>query len=432
MNELKIAIAGLGVVGAGVIKGLLENADLMTARTGTKIRVVAVSSRDKNKDRGVDISPYAWYSDAREMVQNETYDVLVETIGGSDGIALDITRTALGMGKHVVTANKAMLAHHGHELGQTAEQQGVCLGYEPAVAGGIPIINAMNNGLTGNKITLIRGILNGTCNYILTTMREQGRDFADVLADAQKLGYAEADPTFDIEGIDAAHKLTLLTALGFGVNVDFDSITTEGITQIQTIDQQAVDALGYSIKLLGVARHLGDKITGRVSPVLIEKSDMLSTVEGVFNAVHVVGDYVGDSVLVGRGAGQEPTASAVIADICDIARIGGVGGSCKPAFGVPARDLVDIPVRPTAEHVGEYYIRLRMESDKVSGVTVSLGQHDIATKTTWTQTEPDGTVWVIVLTEQAVESHVTQACEALKKIDGVVENPYIIRIEKHH
>lgn len=425
MNQLKVAIAGLGVVGTGVFKELVEHADLLKARTGKAIEVVALSDREADKDRGVDMSACAWYDDARVMAEQADYDVLVETIGGSSGVALDCVKKALSKACHVVTANKAMLAHHGHELATLAEKNNVCLGYEPAVAGGIPIIKAMTDGFTGNKINLVRGILNGTSNYILTTMREEGRPFADVLADAQRLGYAEADPTFDVEGVDAAHKLALLTSLAFGTKVNFDAIEMEGISHISVIDQQAATELGYSIKLLGVARHLGESISQSMGPALIAQSDMLSTVEGVFNAVHILGDYVGDSVLVGRGAGEKPTASAVVGDICDIAK-----GQIKPMFGIPAKDLIEMPVHPVANHQGEYYMRLRVVDGAVAKVTEHLEQQDITVNTTWHHPAEKGTTWFVVLIGDTVQGQINDVCLTLSALNGVVDNPYVMRIEK--
>ena len=426
MKTLNIAVAGLGTVGVGVIKLLSENAGLITARTGAKINVFAVSSRDKSKDRGVDLSPYTWYADAKDMAENADYDIFLETVGGADGIALDIVRIALGRGRHVVTANKAMLAHHGQELSQLAEANGVSLGYEPAVAGGIPVIKAVRESLAGNEITSIRGILNGTCNYILTTMREEGRSFEDVLQDAQKLGYAEADPTADVEGIDAAHKLALLASLGFGTQVNFNGVHTEGISKLQSIDQIAADALGYSIKLLGITRNLGGEILQRVNPVLLPKHDSMYGVEGVFNAVSIHSDAADETFLVGRGAGEKPTASAVLSDICDIAK-----GFVSPVFGASASSLKNVPSQDASTYVAPRYIRMHLHSDKTIDVRETLSKHGIALEKAWQSKNPDGSYWTVVLTNRVAESVVADMLGDLTRLDEVVDIPYSMPIENH-
>ena len=424
MKTLNIAVAGLGTVGVGVIKLLAENAELITARTGAQIKVVAVSSRDKTKDRGMDLSPYIWYGDAKDMAENGDYDILLETVGGVHGIALDIVTIALNKGRHVVTANKAMLAHHGQALAELSESQGVCLGYEAAVAGGIPVIKAVRESLAGNEITSIRGILNGTCNYILTTMREENRSFADVLEDAQKLGYAEADPTADVEGIDAAHKLALLASLGFGTKVNFDGVHIEGISNLQNIDQVAADALGYSIKLLGITRNLGKEILQRVTPVLLPKHDSMYGVEGVFNAVSIHSDAADETFLVGRGAGEKPTASAVVSDICDIAK-----GFVSPVFGASASSLKNVPAQDASTYVAPRYIRMRLQSDKTVDVRETLSKYGITLEKAWQSKNPDGSYWTIVLTNRVAEAVVTDMLQDLAGLDEVVDTPYAMPIE---
>ena len=424
MKTLNIAVAGLGTVGVGVIKLLSENAELITARTGATIKVVAVSSRDKNKDRGIDLSPFTWYGDAKDMAENADYDVLLETVGGSHGIALDIVTIALNKGRHVVTANKAMLAHHGQSLAELSESKGVSLGYEAAVAGGIPVIKAVRESLAGNEITSIRGILNGTCNYILTTMWQEGRSFADVLEDAQKLGYAEADPTADVEGIDAAHKLALLASLGFGTKVNFDGVHIEGISKIQNIDQVAADALGYSIKLLGITRNLGKEILQRVNPVLLPKHDSMYGVEGVFNAVSIHSDAADETFLVGRGAGEKPTASAVVSDICDIAK-----GFLSPIFGASAQSLHAVPSQEGSTYVAPRYIRMRLQSDKTIDVRETLSKHGIALEKAWQSKNDDGSYWTVVLTNRVAESVVADMLQELEGLDEVVDTPYSMPIE---
>src|SRR5208283_1508289 len=301
-RPLSVGVAGLGTVGGGVLKLLRDNAEIVTARAGRPIAVVAVSARDRSKDRGVPLGGLRWYDDPVALVGDAGVDVVVELIGGADGPARTLVEAAIAAGKPVVTANKAMLAVHGAALAAAAEAKGVPLAFEAAVAGGIPVIKALREGLAGNRISRIAGILNGTCNYILTQMRERGREFADVLADAQKLGYAEADPSFDIDGIDAAHKLAILAALAFGRPVAFDAVHVEGIRGVSALDIGFARELGYRIKLLGLAR---------VHPCMVPETAPIARVDGVFNAVVTEGDFVGRVMLEGRGAGAGPTASAV-------------------------------------------------------------------------------------------------------------------------
>ncbi len=318
-EPLKIAIAGLGTVGVGTIKVLQDHADVISKRSGRAVEVIAVSARDHNKDRGVDLSAYQWYSDPVEMARASGADLFAELIGGSEGAAKDAVEAALEAGCNVVTANKALIAHHGDDLAKLAEGKGVSLNYEAAVAGGIPIIKTLREGLAANTIDRVYGILNGTCNYILTTMRESGRGFDDVLSDAQKLGYAEVDPSFDIDGVDAAHKLAILASVSFGTVVDFDAVHIEGIRHISALDIQFASELGYKIKLLGVASRSNGTIEQRVHPCMVPVGAPIATVEGVFNAVVCDGDAVDTIMQEGRGAGAGPTASAVVADIIDIA-----------------------------------------------------------------------------------------------------------------
>ncbi|WP_455429109.1 homoserine dehydrogenase [Fodinicurvata halophila] len=318
--SLKLGIAGLGTVGSGVVRLIEENGTVLAERTGRPLVVSAVSARDRRKDRGLSLEGVRWYDDPLAMAAEEDLDIIVELVGGSDGIALDIVRTALEQGKSVVTANKAMMAHHGTELARLAESNQAALAYEAAVAGGIPAIKVLREGLAANQFVRIHGILNGTCNYILSTMRDTGREFGEVLAEAQKLGYAEADPSFDVDGIDAAHKLALLTALAFGTEVDFDSIQMEGIRSISSMDIAYAEELGYRIKLLGMARRKNGQIEQRVHPCMVPLDNPLSQVDGVFNAVLAEGDFSGPIMIEGAGAGEGPTASAVVADLIDIAR----------------------------------------------------------------------------------------------------------------
>src|SRR5579863_1000935 len=350
---LKIAIAGLGTVGAGVVALLRRNSALLERHAGRKLELVAVSARDRSRERAIDLTGVAWHEDAIAMAAQPGVDVVIELIGGSDGVARQVVTTALGHGKTVVTANKALLAHHGTTLARLAEAKGVALGFEAAVAGGIPILKALREGLAANHILRVCGILNGTCNYILSQMRQTGRDFATVLAEAQSLGYAEADPSFDIDGIDAAHKLALLAAVAFGNTVNFAGVHVEGIRHVTALDIAFAHDLGYRIKLLGLARLTEHGLEQRVHPCMVPLAAPLAHVENVFNAVMVEGDFVGRLTLEGRGAGADPTASAVVADLLDIA-----AGRGAPGFGVPASSLQKRPSAPMARRAGAYYVRL--------------------------------------------------------------------------
>ncbi len=428
-NVVKIGVAGLGTVGAGTVKLLSEHRDNLADRSGSPMIVTAVSARDRTRDRGFSTEGITWYEDARELAADSNVDVVVETIGGSNGIAYDVCKAALENGKHVVTANKALIALHGVELARIADANNVTIAYEAAVAGGIPVIKALREGLAGNAISRVTGILNGTCNYILTTMREQGRDFADVLAEAQKLGYAEADPTFDVDGIDAAHKLAILTSLAFGVEVDFDAIAVEGIRSVSALDIQLAEELGYRIKLLAIAKQTPEGIEQRVSPVLVDRSTQISKVEGVFNAVVLEGDYVGPVVLQGRGAGERPTASAVVADLVDIA-----AGRNAPVFGVPA-DRLKKNVRASLEkHVGPYYLRLMVwdRPGVMAEVTATLAKHGVsmASMIQHGRAETEGgVVPVVFVTHETSEAAMSGALSDISAFESNSQPPVLMRIE---
>ena len=418
-NVVKIGVAGLGTVGAGTVKLLSEHRDNLADRSGSPMIVTAVSARDRTRDRGFSTEGITWYEDARDLATDKNVDVVVETIGGSNGIAYDVCKAALENGKHVVTANKALIALHGVEMARIADANNVTIAYEAAVAGGIPVIKALREGLAGNVISRVTGILNGTCNYILTTMREQGRDFADVLAEAQKLGYAEADPTFDVDGIDAAHKLAILTSLAFGVEVDFDAIAVEGIRSVSALDIQLAEELGYRIKLLAIAKQTPEGIEQRVSPVLVDRSTQISKVEGVFNAVVLEGDYVGPVVLQGRGAGERPTASAVVADLVDIA-----AGRNAPVFGVPAERLIKNVRASLEKHVGPYYLRLMVwdHPGVMAEVTATLAKHGRA------ETE-GGVVPVVFVTHETSEAAMSGALSDISAFESNSQPPVLMRIE---
>jgi Homoserine dehydrogenase len=428
METLKIAVAGLGTVGAGLVKLLADNAAAIATRSGAALQVTAVSARDRTRDRGVAIpASVEWYEDAARMAAEADADVVVEVIGGSDGIAREVVETALRRGKHVVTANKALLAHHGTALARLAEDRGVALGFEAAVAGGIPIIKALKEGLAGNSISQVTGILNGTCNYILTTMRETGRDFADVLAEAQALGYAEADPGFDIDGVDAAHKLCILASLAFATPVDFHSMHVEGIRHVSAVDIDFADKLGYRIKLLGIARKTENGVEQRVHPCMVPVRTPLAHVDGVFNAVVAEGDFVGRSIYEGRGAGAGPTASAVASDIIDIAR-----GCRTPVFGVPVEALKAQAPAPMAARQGAYYVRLTVvdRPGVLADVAAALRDEQVSVEQMIQPGRAPGeTVPMVMTLHDTTEAAVERAVARIGALGAVVEPPRIIRIE---
>lgn len=426
-EPLKIAIAGLGTVGAGVIKIIEQHGDLLTKRCGRPIEVVAVSARNRRQDRGVSLDAYRWYDDATEMVQADDVDVVLELIGGADGIAKAICEKAIANGKHVVTANKALVAHHGSELANAAEKASVAVGYEAAVAGGIPIIKAMKEGLSANSINRVYGILNGTCNYILTAMRETGREFADVLKEAQDLGYAEADPSFDVDGVDAAHKLAILSSVAFGSRVDFGSVNIEGIRHVSFLDIQFATELGYRIKLLGIATKTDQGIEQRVHPCMVPMSAPIAAVEDVFNAVVVDGDFVDTTMYQGRGAGEGPTASAVVADLVDIAR-----GNVTPLFAIPSDELVDAKPAKMEGHRGAYYVRL-MVVDKpgvFAEVATILRDNSVSMESIIQRAKAPGDAVPVVLTlHDTTEAAMVKTLQTIGDLDTVLEPPRMIRIE---
>ncbi|MGG5890307.1 homoserine dehydrogenase [Falsiroseomonas sp. HC035] len=426
-KPLSIAVAGLGTVGAGVLALLRDNAATITARAGRPLAVTAVSARDRTRDRGVSLSGLRWYEDPVALAHDPHVDVVVEAIGGSEGQAAALVRAALAAGKPVVTANKALLALHGAELAATAEAQGVALGFEAAVAGGIPVIKAIREGLAANDISRITGILNGTCNYILTTMRERGREFAEALTEAQKLGYAEADPAFDIDGVDAAHKLAILAALAFGRPVDFAAVHVEGIREISALDIKLAEELGYRIKLLGIARRTDAGVETRVHPCMVPIAHPIARVDGVFNAVVAEGDFCGRIVLEGRGAGAGPTASAVVADLIDIAR-----DRRTPVWGVAGAALSQVPSVPMGKRVGAYYLRL-MVVDRpgvIADVTAALRDHHISLESMLQRGRAPGeAVPVVVTTHDCEEQQMRAAIARIQSLEAVVEKPALIRIE---
>jgi homoserine dehydrogenase len=424
---LRVAVAGLGTVGAETVRLIAVQQDILALRCGRDITVTAISARDRARDRGIDLGSIAWFDDPAAMARDADADVVVELIGGSDGVALDICRAAIAARRHVVTANKALIALKGAELGEAAEAAGVALAYESAVAGGIPIIKALREGLAANRVSRVHGILNGTCNYILTTMRETGRDFDDVLRDAQELGYAEADPSFDVDGVDTAHKLAILTSVAFGCAIDFDAVQIEGIRHIAASDIAYATELGYRIKLLGIAEKTDAGIGQRVHPVMVPINAPIAAVEGVVNGVVVEGDFVGTTMFEGPGAGGGPTASAVVADIIDIAR-----GRTAPAFGVPVAAQTAMQMLPMSDRTGLYYIRVIVHDRPgvFADIATALGDCGISIESAIQRGSPEGgAVPVVLTTHRTKEAAMRGALERIAALDSVVEPPRMIRIE---
>ncbi len=425
-RPLKVAVAGLGTVGGGTVKLLQANAALLAARTGRPIVISAVADRDR-RDRGFPVEDYRWFDDAVAMAGEADANVIVELIGGAGGAALRVCEAAIATGRHVVTANKALLAHHGMALAAAAEAKGVTLAYEAAVAGGIPIIKALREGLVGNHARRVYGILNGTCNYILTQMQETGREFETVLAEAQVLGYAEADPSFDVDGIDAAHKLTLLASVAFGCRVDFSAVHIEGIRHVAAIDIAFAQELGYRIKLLGIATQTPTGIERRVHPCMVRLGTPIAHVDGVFNAVVIDGDFVDRVVHEGRGAGERPTASAVVADIADIAR-----GRNVPTFGVPVAALSEATTAPMGAHRGAYYVRL-MVLDRpgvFADIAAILRDHSVSMEAVLQRGRAPGEpVPVVMTTHETAEAAMVASLAKIGQLDSCAESPRMIRIE---
>jgi len=427
-HPLSIGIAGLGTVGGGTLALLAANAELIAARAGRPLAVTAVSARDRARDRGIALGNLRWFDDPAALARDPGIDVLVEAIGGADGPAREAVEAALGLGKPVVTANKAMLAVHGAALAALAEAKGAPLLFEAAVAGGIPAIKALREGLSANRIRRVCGILNGTCNYILTTMRGQAREFAEALAEAQRLGYAEADPSLDIDGIDAAHKLAILAALAFGRPVDFASVHVEGIRSVSALDIAFADQLGYRIKLIGIAERTAAGIAARLHPVLVPVTAPIAHVDGVFNAVAFEGDFAGRVMLEGRGAGAGPTASAIVADLIDIAR-----GRITPPFGIAGVLLSAEPSVPIAARQGAYYLRL-MVVDRpgvIADVSAVLRDHAVSLESLLQRGRSPGEAVPVVLTTHVCEEAAMAAALArIGALAAVIAPPTMLRIEQ--
>lgn len=431
-ESLKIGIAGLGTVGSSVVRILREKANSLTCQCGRSIKVVAVSARDKSRNREIDLSDVKWFDSPVEMASSDEIDVFVELIGGESDVVYAAVKKALETGHHVVTANKALLAQHGGRLAVSAEKKGVFLHFEAAVAGGIPIIKVMRESLVSNHISRIYGILNGTCNYILTRMFTEGLSFKECLEDAQRLGYAEVDPTFDIGGDDTAHKLALLTSLAFGTAVSLDDIYVEGISNISQIDIRAADELGYRIKLLGVALKTETGIEQRVHPTMVPTSSMIAQIHGVTNALSIQSDLLGELLLSGPGAGGTATASAVIGDLADIAKAR-PGFQYAPVLGRPALGLAPHKKARISHHAGGYFIRLNVHDR--AGVFAAVAKHmagnhiSLESIVQRSFVESQSMKTIILITHETTEVNVQQALAAIEKDGHLVAKSQFIRIE---
>ncbi len=429
-DSLRIGLAGLGTVGAGVMRLIETNRELLTARAGRELQVVAVSARNRAKDRGIDLTPYAWEDDMAALAARDDVDVVLELVGGSDGPALELARAALDRGKALVTANKAMIAHHGLSLAESAEAQDVALKFEAAVAGGIPVVKGLREGTSANALERIYGILNGTCNYILSQMEDTGADFAEVLAEAQRLGYAEADPTFDIEGVDAAHKLAILAAIGFGARLDFEAVRTTGITQVKAADIAQADALGFVIRLIAMTdveqgADGGSQLLQRVRPCLVSKDHPLASVDGPTNAVVAEGNFSGRLLFQGAGAGDGPTASAVVADLIDIAR-----DEVGAPFSIPVNRLTTMAPTEPGHRIESTYIRFTVadRAGVLAEITAAMRDAGVSIESLIQKGRADdgGDVLVAMVTHEGPERCVREAIDLLEGSESLTAAPLVL------
>ncbi len=434
MKQLNVGLLGIGTVGGGTYTVLTRNAEEITRRTGCKINVIQVADRNVDYAKKVTSGKVDVTDDAFAVVNNPQVDVVVELIGGYT-VAKELVLQAIANKKHVVTANKALLALYGNEIFAAAKANNVIVAFEAAVAGGIPIIKALREGLGANRIEWVAGIINGTTNFILTEMREKGLAYQDVIGEAQRLGYAEADPTFDVEGVDAAHKLTIMSAIAFGMPLKFNEAYTEGITKLQQADIKYAEELGYRVKLLGITKRTDKGVELRVHPTLIPEKRLVANVNGAMNAVVVKGDAVGPTLYYGAGAGAEPTASAVVADLLDIARLSGADASQHvPYLGFQADAVNDLPVLPISEIHSAYYLRLRA-SDKpgvLAGVTKILADKNISIDA-MLQKEPDDNETeadIIILTHITQEKNMDAAIAAIEALPAISGKVTKLRMEE--
>ena len=432
MKEIGVGLLGFGTIGAGVVKLMGQNASLIEEKLGTRLRLRKVADRDITTDRGVVVEPGVLTQNVDEVLSDPKISVIIELIGGYT-VAKEFILKAIENGKHIVTANKALLAVHGEEIYAAAARKGVEVRYEAAVGGGIPVLSAIKGNMAANNFGTVLGILNGTCNYILTKMTQEGADFSDVLKKAQELGYAEANPTFDIEGVDTAHKLAILVTLCFGTRVNFDDIYTEGISAISAIDINYAKEFGFKIKLLAIGKMDGDRVEARVHPTMIPLNYPLADVDGVFNAIRLTGDFVDTVMFYGRGAGMEPTASAIVGDVMAIARnlMVGVGRRSAP-LGYLDTKLKNLEIKPIGEIIGKYYLRFSALDKpgvlaRIAGV---LGKNEISIESMIQSARIAGeTVPIVIMTHEAPESGIRSALEEIDSFDFIYEKSKLIRIE---
>ncbi len=424
-TPLRLGIAGLGTVGIGVVRIVRQQAALLSARTGRDISISAVSARSRDKDRGVPLGSYAWEDDPVALATRDDVDVYVELMGGTDGPAKASVEAAIAAGKDVVTANKAMLAIHGQALAEAAEAAGVSLRYEAAVAGGIPVIKALTEGLAGNEIKRIVGVMNGSCNYILTRMESAGLSYEEVFAEADGLGYLEADPQLDVGGIDAAHKLAILSSIAFGTRVDFDGIELEGIERVSIEDIRHAADMGYKIKLLGVAQRTGRGLEQRMMPCLVPDTSPMGQLQGGTNMVAIEGDAVEQVVLRGPGAGEGPTASAVMGDVCDIAR-----GTRLPVFGQPAAGLDTAP-RAASVLPAPYYLRMALvdKPGALAKIATVLGEAGVSIDRMRQYGHDDTSAPVLIVTHTCTRAAVDDALASMQSTGVLTSDPVVLRIE---
>ena len=426
-RTINIAIAGLGTVGAETYRIITEESDFLKARSSANFNVVAVSAKSRDKKRDVDLTGTEWITDCRDIADINNIDVVIELVGGSEGVAKELVEKSITNGKSVITANKALVATHGNNIGELVAKHDVMFGYEAAVAGGIPIIKTIREGLASNRIGKIYGILNGTCNYILSVMRETGQEFEDILADAQRLGYAEADPSFDVDGVDAAHKLAILSAIAFQTPINFSGVYVEGIRLISPIDIDFATELGYRIKLLGIGELLGNGLQQRVRPCLVPVNIPIAQVEDVFNAVAAEAEGLGTSLSYGRGAGAGPTSSAVLSDLLDFAN------NRRTSFlGTADSELVARPVQELQKLSGSYYLRLQVydRPGVLADLTAVFRDKGVSVEALLQRgRNPDGTVPVVLTTHETSEEAIQKSVAEFEKLENVVEKPCILPIE---
>ena len=424
-KPLRLGIAGLGTVGVGVIKIIQNKLSLLEARTGKQILISAVTAKSKTKDRGIDLSPYKWETDPASLANREDIDVFIELIGGHEGAAKEAVEIAISKGKNVVTANKALLAHHGHVLALKAEENGSILRFEAAVAGGIPVIKSLTEGLAGNSINRIMGVMNGTCNYILTRMESSGLSYAEVFSEANELGYLEADPNLDIGGIDAAHKLSILSSIAFGTEINFNGVELDGIDKITINDIHQAADMGFRIKLLGVSQMTSSGLEQRMSPCLVPTGSPLGQLEGGTNMIVIEGDQVGQIVLRGAGAGEGPTASAVVSDITDIAR-----GISLATFGQPAKTLKKAS-SSKSQTPAPYYLRMLLhdEPGALAKITKILSQFNVSIDRMRQYGHEDENAPVLIVTHEIKHEDLMTAIQELPNTQVLKAQPLAIRIE---